>query len=130
MLKRAPFWWGASFALLPTVAGALGVAYSGVQGISAIWNLVSDRDPPELPILLGGILYGIGLGVLLPYLLFGVAAHLMWQKMSDRHAPFLAEVEPLATGSSSHLAVGATSFSAARPIRSMRACAIVHVVSD
>jgi hypothetical protein len=90
MLRRAPFWWGASFALLPTLAGAFSVAYSGSAGINVIWHLLVNRDAPGLPMVLGGILYGISLGVLLPCLLFGVTAHLIWQGLSLRLAASLA----------------------------------------
>jgi hypothetical protein len=72
------FWWGASFALLPALAGAPGVSYSGMAAINGAWHLMFNRDAPELCIAPGGIVYGMTAGVLVPLFLFGTAARLLW----------------------------------------------------
>jgi len=90
MLKERAFWWGVSFAFLPTLAGAVGVAYSGLAAINAVWHLVFNRDAPGLLMVLGGIVYGVSVGVLVPCFLFGVAARWTWQLTSHRLAPPLS----------------------------------------
>lgn len=41
--------------------------------------------------VLGGVLYGLSFGVLLPCLLLGAAGHLTWQLASHRLAPLLSK---------------------------------------
>jgi hypothetical protein len=95
-VKDRIFWWGASFALLPTLAGAVGVSYSGMAAINAIWHLVFHRDAPELFMALGGIAYGMAVGVLVPLFLFGTAARLIClpHQLGQRHSHSLQRRSP------------------------------------
>ena len=89
MLKERAFWWGASLALLPTLVGAVGVSYSGMAGINAVWRVVFNRDASGLLMVSGGIVYGMSVGVLVPCFLFGATARLIWQLTSHRFAAVL-----------------------------------------
>lgn len=91
MLRRQAFWWGTSVAFLPAFLGFFAVAYSGMAGVNALWHLLMSRDSPGLVMVLGGVLYGLSFGVLLPCLLLGAAGHLTWQLASHRLAPLLSK---------------------------------------
>ena len=75
-------------ALLPALVGAFAVSYSGMAASNAVWHLMFDHDVPALLMVVSGLVYGLGVGVLIPIFVFGTAARLIWPRaVSGRPAP-------------------------------------------
>ena len=92
------FWCGASLALVPALAGAVGVSYSGMAAVNAIWRLTFTHDSPGLFMVVGGMAYGLTVGVLVPLFLFGTAARLIWPSAARRLASHPSAVKKSAVG--------------------------------
>jgi len=91
MLRERAFWWGISFALLPALAGSVGVAYSGIAAAIQVCEMTLERGCSVTPVVLGGLVYASTVGLLLPCLVFGLSARGLLWRPSDRSAPLLGE---------------------------------------
>jgi hypothetical protein len=89
VLRRGPFWWGASLALPVGLLGVPAVSYAGMAFVNLLWHLVEDRDAPLLFLLLGGLVYGFTFSLVLPCLIFGMIGHIGWRVVLRRLAPLL-----------------------------------------
>ena len=85
-MKDRTFWWGASLAFLPALTGAVGVSYSGMAAVNAVWRHMFDHDSPGLLMVVGGIGYGLTIGLLMPLFVFGAAARMIWPVTATRTA--------------------------------------------
>src|SRR5262249_32449817 len=65
ILTKSSFWWGASLAALPALAGLPAVWYAGTAVVNVLWRLFLGRDSSEGVALLGGVVYGLTAGLVL-----------------------------------------------------------------
>jgi hypothetical protein len=82
MLRSDSFRYGISLALPPAVLGFPAVSYAGMATVNMIWRLGFGSDAPGIIFAVGGILYGVTLGVGLQCLVLGTFVHIVWRLSS------------------------------------------------
>ena len=90
MLRSDSFRYGMSLALPPAVLGLPAASYAGMATVNMIWRLGFGLDAPGIVFVLGGLLYGLTLGVGLQCLILGTFVHIVWRLTS----PWLDSIIP------------------------------------
>lgn len=92
MLRKQPFWWGASVALLPGLFGLAAVWLAGVALVNSLWHMVASRDAPEGIVFTLGLLYAIVVGPFLQCFLLGAATQFAWHRRVHRFEQWFSEI--------------------------------------
>src|SRR4051794_4082474 len=87
MLRSDAFMWGASLAV-PSIFALPAAVYAGLAFVNVASQLLVGRESPWPVTILGALVYGLCLSVLLPLLVLGTAAHVVWKTGKNHLEPW------------------------------------------